>query len=72
MTTNFASINPRSNLSGMVQRIVDTGANNLVVLDKFDRPAGIVSATDVLSAVVERIPDRAKTKTRRITAQKPR
>jgi CBS-domain-containing membrane protein len=72
MTTNFASITSRSNLSEMVQRIVDTGANNLVVLDKFDRPAGIVSATDVLSAVVERIPDRAKTRTRRITAQKPR
>ncbi len=55
MTTNFASITSRSDLIEMVRRMVDTRTCDLVVLDEFGRPAGIVSATDILVTVVERM-----------------
>ena len=72
MTTDFVSISSRSNLFEMVRHIVDTRADGLIVLDEFDRPAGIVSATDILIAVVERMRERAKTGKERTTARKPK
>jgi CBS-domain-containing membrane protein len=54
MTTNFANVRLGSNLIEMVRRIVDTRVSDLVVLDEFDRPVGIVSATDILITIAER------------------
>jgi CBS domain-containing protein len=72
MTTDFVSISSRSNLSEMVRQIVDSRADGLIVLDKSDRPAGIVSATDILIAIVERMRELAKTRKERIAARKPK
>ena len=57
MTTYFGTIGRRSSLSEMVRHLVDTRADELIVLDDFDRPAGIVSATDVLIAIVNEMPE---------------
>ena len=72
MTTNFASVRSRSNLIEMVRRIVDTSASDLVVLDEFDRPAGIVSATDILVTVVERMREIDESEKERTTARMPK
>jgi CBS domain-containing protein len=72
MTTDFVRISSRSKLLEMVLHIVDTRAEGLIVLDGFDRPAGIVSAKDILIAVVERMRELAKTGKERVTARKPK
>jgi len=56
----------------MVGRIVDTSASDLVVLDEFDRPAGIVSATDILITVVERMCEFDESEKERTAARKPK
>jgi hypothetical protein len=64
MTTHFGTIAPRSSLCEMVQHVVETRADDLFVLDKSDRPAGIVSATDTLIAKVDELPERDETRTK--------
>jgi CBS-domain-containing membrane protein len=64
MTTYFGTIGRRSSLHEMVRHLVDTRADELIVLDEFDRPAGIVSATDVLIAIVNQMPEQRETRTK--------
>jgi CBS-domain-containing membrane protein len=56
MTTCFGEIGPQSSLCEIVQHIVDTGLDELIVIDNSGCPAGIVSASDVLTAIVDRMP----------------
>ena len=72
MTKDLQTIKQRSTLFEMVLRLVNSRAEGLIVLDESDRPAGVVSASDVLIAVVERMRDLAKTGTNRATARKPK
>jgi CBS-domain-containing membrane protein len=53
MTTDVVTVRPQAPLSELVLQIVDAQADCLVVLDELDRPIGIVSARDVLKAVVQ-------------------
>ena len=72
MTKNLQTIKQRSTLVEMVLRLVNSRADGLIVLDESDRAAGVVSASDVLIAVVERMRDLAKVGTNRATARKPK
>ena len=56
----------------MVRHIADTRADELIVLDEWDRPAGIVSARDILIAVVERMRELGKAGNERTTGPKPK
>jgi CBS-domain-containing membrane protein len=62
MATDFARITPRTKLTEMVRHLVDTRAEGLIVLDEFHRPAGIVSATDILIAIVNHMCELAKSR----------
>jgi predicted transcriptional regulator len=70
LTTNFVSIKPQSQLTEMVGHIVDNRVDELIVLDEFDRPAGIVSATEIVIAVENRIRELAKAGEGPTTARK--
>lgn len=56
VTTTFVSIRPQTPLTEMVRHIADNQVDALLVLDESDRPAGIVSATDIAIAVADQIP----------------
>jgi len=68
MTSHYVSISPQATLTEMVQHIVDTRLDGLVVLDKFNRPSGIVSATDILIAMVGRLREGVTVSKEQITA----
>jgi CBS domain containing-hemolysin-like protein len=72
MMTDVVSVSSRAKLLEMVLQLVDTQADGLIVLDEFGRPAGIVSAKDILKAVVGRVRRRAKAGKERSAARKPK
>jgi CBS domain-containing protein len=51
VTTNIVTVWPALPLPDLVRQIIDARADRVVVLDESDRPVGIVSATEILSAV---------------------
>ena len=53
MTTGVVTLRSQTPLHEVVRQVIDAHADRLVVLDEFDRPVGIVTAPDVLSAVAE-------------------
>jgi CBS-domain-containing membrane protein len=60
MAKEVQTIKQQSTLFEIVLRLVNTRAEGLIVLDESDRPTGIVSATDVLVAVVQRMRELCK------------
>jgi CBS domain-containing protein len=72
ITTDFVGIRPQSSLAEMVQHIVDSRVDELIVLDEFDRPAGIVLATDIVIATADRFLELAEVEKGPITAGKPK
>jgi CBS domain-containing protein len=55
MTKDVVTIRPSVPLRALVRQILDPRADHLVVLDELDRPIGLVSATEVLSAVAQQL-----------------
>jgi CBS domain-containing protein len=53
MTNDDVTVRPQTPLLQLVQRMINARADRVVVLDQSDRPIGIVSATDVLSAITD-------------------
>jgi len=53
VTTNIVTVWPALPLPDLVRQIIDARADRVVVLDESDRPVGIVSATDILSAITD-------------------
>jgi CBS-domain-containing membrane protein len=58
MTTDVVTIRAQTPLLQLVRQILDACADSLIVVDEFHRPIGIVSATEVLSAVAKESPAR--------------
>jgi CBS domain-containing protein len=55
VTTNVVSVRPALLLPDLVRQMIDARADRLVVVDESDRPIGIVSATEILSAVAKEL-----------------
>jgi len=55
MTKDVVTVRPAVPLPALVPQILDPPADHLVVLDELDRPIGVVSATEVLSAVAQEL-----------------
>jgi CBS-domain-containing membrane protein len=53
MTTDVVTVRPQAPLIELVMQIVNAQTDSLVVLDELDRPIGVVSAREVLKAVVQ-------------------
>jgi len=53
VTKDVVTVRPAVPLPALVRQILDPRTDRVVVLDEFDRPIGIVSATDVLSAITD-------------------
>jgi CBS domain-containing protein len=53
MTTDAVTVRQQTLLRQLVRQMIDSRADSVVVLDESDRPIGIVSATDVLSAITD-------------------
>jgi CBS domain-containing protein len=51
MTADPVSVPPGETIGVMARMMVDAHIHRLIVLDRADRPVGIVSSTDVLAAV---------------------
>jgi CBS domain-containing protein len=71
LAADFVRITPQTRLPEMVRHIVDRGADGLVVIDDFDRPAGIVSATDILNAIHDHIRASVRRRVERLAGRKP-
>jgi CBS-domain-containing membrane protein len=52
MTPEVVTARPQAPLIELVMQIVNAQTDRLVVLDELDRPIGVVSASEVLKAVV--------------------
>jgi predicted transcriptional regulator len=57
MKTEIVTVRPHTSLPQLVRQIIDTGTDRVIVLDESDRPIGVVSATEVLSAVAKELTD---------------
>jgi CBS-domain-containing membrane protein len=53
MTSEVVTVRPQAPLIELVMQIVNAQTDRLVVLDELDRPIGVVSAREVLKAVVQ-------------------
>jgi CBS-domain-containing membrane protein len=53
MTSEVVTVRPQAPLMELVMEIVNAQTDRLVVLDEQDRPIGVVSAREVLKAVVQ-------------------
>ncbi len=52
MTRDLAATAPDTRVGTLARRMLDAGVHRLVVVDAEERPVGIVTATDVLAALV--------------------
>jgi CBS-domain-containing membrane protein len=55
VTTDAITVRPAVLLLELVRQLVDARADRLAVLDEFDRPIGMVSATEALNAVAKEL-----------------
>ena len=53
MTTDVVTVHPQTPLPELERKLIDARVDHVVVLDEFDRPVGIVSATEVLQRAVQ-------------------
>jgi CBS-domain-containing membrane protein len=51
MNADPVTVTPRTSIGTLAQMMVDAHIHRVIVLDRADRPIGIVSSTDVLAAV---------------------
>jgi CBS domain-containing protein len=72
LTTEFVSILRHSPLIDMLQHIVDSQVDELIVLDDSLRPAGIVLATDIVIAVYDCLQELNQAGTGPTTGRKPK
>lgn len=52
MTTQVVTVKAQAPLSEVARQLIDARADRLIVLDELDRPVGLISATDVLNALL--------------------
>ena len=72
MMADFVGVGSRSTLVEMVLALVNSRADGLIVLDEFDRPVGIVTAIDILAAVVDSMRELTDAAKERRVARRPK
>jgi len=53
MTSNPVTVGPEAPIGELVQKMVDAHIHRVIVVDKDNKPLGIVSSTDVLAALAK-------------------